>query len=183
MGTTSKRIRHKSTKTCFDRIKTAFQSSQKSKKGLTCGAIVSLVDCFPNFLGCFAQDTLDQSFIRFPVTFLVNVDSFSQKGSHWLAIGLFEKSLEIFDPLGFQMFKWKQIPCELLRFLHRYGRKRKVLISKRIQPKSSFNCAFYSLYYVMNRQKYSFRRIQNHFPRRSVNERVLKNYFMYVLRK
>ena len=92
MGTTSKRIRHKSTKTCFDRIKTAFQSSQKSKKGLTCGAIVSLVDCFPNFLGCFAQDTLDQSFIRFPVTFLVNVDSFSQKGSHWLAIGLFEKS-------------------------------------------------------------------------------------------
>ena len=178
MGTTSKRIRRKSTQTCFDRIKTAFQSSQKNKKGLTCKTIISLVDCFPNFLGCFAQDTLDQSFIRFPVTFLVNVDSFSQKGSHWLAIGLFEKNLEIFDPLGFKMFKWKQIPCELLRFLHRISRKRKVLISKRIQPSHSNNCAFYSLYYVMNRQKYSFRQIQNHFPRRSVNERVLKNYFM-----
>ena len=183
MGKSSTRRRNSITcqskdASCYNSIKTAFHSSQKNKKGLDCKTISKLIDCFPNFLGCFAQNSIDKSFFRYPVTFLVNVDSFSQKGSHWLAIGLFEKSLEVFDPLGFQIFKWKQIPCKLLRFLHRYGRKRKVLISKRIQPTHSFNCAFYSLYYILKRNKHSFESIQKRFPRRSSNERVLKNFFM-----
>ena len=138
------------------KLRDAYKTSQIQLTGLSCKTIISLIKCFPNFLGCFAQDTLDDSFFNFPCTFLVNIDSYGQKGSHWLAIGLFENTLEIFDPLGFKMFRWDSVPCNLLRFLHLYGRNRKVLISKRVQLLKSTNCAFYSLFYVLKRASLSF---------------------------
>ena len=102
---------------CKRRIGAIFKTAQANKKGLSCQTILSLVNCLPNFLGCFAQDTLP-SFIRPPCTLLVNIDSFYLSGSHWLAIGFFKDTLEIFDPLGFKMFLWESVPCDLLRFLH-----------------------------------------------------------------
>ena len=180
MGKTSNRPRRhernkqKNRTTCRSKLSLAFQ---KTQEGTKCETIVDLIDCFPNFLGCFAQDTLDKSFFRFPCTFLVNVDSYNQKGSHWLAIGLFKDTLEIFDPLGFTMFRWSSVPCNLLRFLHRYGKTREVFISKRIQPLKSKNCAFYSLFYVLNRNTISFEKIQDLFKNPVTNEKILSNFF------
>ena len=162
---------------CKRRIGTIYKIAQKNQTGLNCKTILSVLKCFPNFLGCFAQDTLEDSFIRFPCTLLVNIDSFYLPGSHWIAIGFFKDTLEIFDPLGFKMFLWQSVPCDLLHFLHRYGQHRKVLISKRVQPLSSYNCAFYSLFYVINRNRYSFEKIQSFFSSRSSNEHVLKQFF------
>lgn len=169
----------KPTSPCKTRLKTVYKTSQASKTGLDCATILSLINCFPNFLGCFSQDTLDNSFVRFPCMFIVNIDSYDQKGSHWLAIGLFKDTLEIFDPLGFKMFLWESVPCNLLRFLHRYGRNRNVLISKRVQPLNSFNCAFYSLFYILNRNRLSFDKIQNKFHRTATNEYVLNKFFSF----
>ena len=107
----------------------------------------------------------------------LNIDSFYLPGSHWLAIGLFKDTLEIFDPLGFKMFLWESVPCDLLRFLHQYGQNRKVLISKRVQPLDSYNCAFYSLFYVFQRFHYSFEKIQSCFSSMKQNENVLKKFF------
>ena len=174
-----RRSSEQQTSSCKRRIGSAFKKSQTTKTGLDCSTILSLINCFPNFLGCFAQDTLDTSFMRPPCTFIVNIDSYNQKGSHWLAIGLFELTLEVFDPLGFSMFLWESVPCNLLRFLHRYGQRRKILISKRVQPLTSHNCAFYSLYYILNRDRLSFEKIQNKFHRTGTNERVLNKYFFF----
>ena len=162
---------------CKRRIGAAYEIAQANKKGLNCKTILSLVTCLPNFLGCFAQDTLSESFIRPPCTLLVNIDSFYLPGSHWLAIGLFKDTLEIFDPLGFKMFLWESVPCDLLRFLHQYGQNRKVLISKRVQPLDSYNCAFYTLFYVFQRFHYSFEKIQSCFSSMKQNENVLKKFF------
>ena len=168
--------RKQQTTPCKRRIGAAYEIAQANKTGLGCQTILSLVNCLPNFLGCFAQDTLP-TFIRPPCTLLVNIDSFYLSGSHWLAIGFFEETLEIFDPLGFKMFLWESVPCDLLRFLHRHEQKRQVLISKRVQPLNSYNCAFYSLYYVFQRFHFSFEEIQSFFTTMKQNEIVLKNFF------
>lgn len=161
---------------CRRRIGTALEIAQANKKGLNCQTISSLINCLPNFLGCFAQDTLPE-FIRPPCTLLVNVDSIYLPGSHWIALGLFKDTLEIFDPLGFNMFLWESVPCDLLRFLHRYGQKRKVLISKRVQPLDSYHCGFYSMFYVFNRTHCSFDKIQHLLHSVKHNEHVLNKFF------
>lgn len=167
----------KTTSHCRKRLQTAFEETQKTNQGLSCRQIVALVSCFPNFAGCFAQNTLERSLFDPPCTFLVNVDSDTQPGSHWIAIGLFDDSVEMFDPLGCQPLRWASIPCNLLRFIHYHGQKRRVLLSKQIQPLDSSNCAFYCLFYVLSRISLSFDNIQRMFPTPATSEAVLSRYF------
>ena len=145
-----------------NRIKTALKNSIKTQKGLSCKRILSLTKGFLHFLGCFAQDTVSKlQFRSKPCFFLVNIDSTGSPGSHWLAIGLFQTTIEVFDPLGFEIFKWSQIPCSLLTFIHTHSVNRKLFISDKVQSNTSTLCGFYCLFYVLNRPFMSFSQIMS----------------------
>ena len=73
-------------------------------------------------MDCLAEDEIDSTAIQsFPSYFIVNIDSSEKSGSHWISLGIYKNEIEIFDPLGFKIFKWSSIPCKLLQFLHRLG--------------------------------------------------------------
>ena len=145
----------------------------------SCNEILTLGANFPNFIGCFAENTITKlQFRSKPVFFIVNTDSHGSSGSHWLAIGLFTKSIEIFDPLGFEIFNWSKIPCSLLRFIHKHNLNRKLVIADKVQSKSSTLCGFYCLFYVQKRSRLSLNRITSLFSSK-LQQNDLKLYSLF----
>ena len=164
--TSAKRLRKPNKKTknnCrFKKIKKEIQKAKKRSSGINKNEIVSYLKCSDSFIGCFAEDELNIS-ISFPIFLIVNIDRSDMKGSHWIAIGIFKDEVEIFDPLGFDIFTWSRVPCHLLNFLHRLSVSRNVSVLKRIQSDSSTLCGFYCIFYVLFRPYNSFKRIENSF--------------------
>ena len=147
---------------------------EKTKKGLSAQVITQSLKCLPNFIGCFAENQLSNLVItQFPTFVVANVDSFQMKGSHWLAIGIFKTSIEIFDPLGFTIFNWKRVPCGLLNFLYRMSVTRRVQVSPRIQPPNSHLCGYYCIFYLLLRSIASLRTINSFFN--LLNSKLYRN--------
>ena len=162
----------------YQKIKEAIKRTKKTQKTLTCSEILNVLNCFPNFLGCFAQDSIDDLFLQnLPCIFLVNIDSHNETGSHWLAVALFKESIEIFDPLGFKFYNWKSVPCQLLKFIQSESFSKKLYIAPQVQPLSSYLCSFYCIYFVFHRHKKSFDQIISDFSLPSKNDHFLYTYF------
>ena len=156
------------------------KSVQKQKKGLNGDFIISSLACAPNFIGCFAENELnDLTITSFPSFLIVNIDSSEMEGSHWIAIGVFKEKIEIFDPLGFDIFNWTQVPCHLLDFLHRLSVTRRVLTAPRVQSNSSYLCGFYTIFYVIARKFLSFEHLSKCFCTKFLprNDKILYEFF------
>ena len=140
--------------------------------------IENILSCQSSFVGCFAADELSNLIVKSPCFLIINLDKRNMTGSHWIAVGLFRNKLEIFDPLGFDLFSWPTISCDLLHFLHKYSFSRKVLVSKRIQASKSQNCGLYCIYYVIRRRFQSFKSLQSIFSSNfSLNDSILIKKF------
>ena len=160
------------------------QTKTKNKKkkinGLLASDLNSALNCFPNFLGCVPEDKLDELvFGSLPCFIIVNIDSGNMPGSHWIALGLFKGSIEIFDPLGFDIFNWSKVPCDLLDFLHRLSVTRRVHTAPRVQSDSSYLCGFYTIFYVIARKFVSFEHLFKCFCTQflSRNDKILYEFF------
>ena len=111
--------------------------------------ILKYLKTTPGFLGCFKMPHLcSLSICSYPCSFMLNC------GEHWIAITVFKKNVEIFDPLGFKILKWNQFPCSLLDFLHKFVLTREIVISDKICNRAKLS-VFYCLIYVSNRSAYS----------------------------
>ena len=156
---------------------------EKAKKeGITNIFLNQSLTCLPNFLGCFPEDQINNLTInQFPSFLIANIDSHDMQGSHWLAIGIFKYSIEIFDPLGFKIFNWKRIPCGLLSFLHRMSVTRRVQVAQRVQPDNSHLCGPYCIFYLVLRSITSLRTISSFFYLRysklHQNDSILCSFF------
>ena len=159
------------------KIKKAFKKEEKIKEGLDCCTMNSLLQNIPNFFGCFSCDELQDILIdTLPLKLIVNLDTSSHKGSHWLAIRVDKRSVEIFDPLGFKLDKWPSIPLPLIDFVRKISYRRKLLLSRELQSKNSFLCGFYCVFYFLSREISSFHSIVNCFSHDlSKNDRILKS--------
>ena len=154
-------------KTCrFRKLQKEIRKAKEKSTELTSTQINNFLKCTPNFLGCYPENHLKSLTINsFPCFLIVNIDRDDMPGSHWISLGLFRDKIEIVDPLGFSIFNWKRVPCGLMNFCHRFAVSRKILISKRIQPKDSTLCGFYSIYYVLFRQHFAFYTVFKDFLR------------------
>jgi len=161
------------------KIKKEIKKESKIQEGVTAGFINNALKLFPNFLGCFAQDQLKHLIIRsLPVSLIVNFDYSSSKGSHWVAIRIDRKRLEIFDPLGFNVRRWPNIPIYLIDFLHKFAIHRRVLISREIQPQRSSLCGFYCIFFIYFRIFNSFADCTNIFSINLYkNDYILTDFF------
>ena len=148
----------------YNRISKKIEKTSKTKKGLNSNFLESVLNCSPDFIGCFAENELEHLYLgALPCYIIVNLDSNEMPGSHWMAIGIFKDSLEIFDSLGFNVLNWPRVPIYLLRFLHRLSLFRTVSCSKRLQPDNSVLCGFYALLYIKFRPYFSFHFLENIF--------------------
>ena len=161
---------------CHKNFATEIKKVQKAKNGLTGQQITKWLSCSPNFIGCFAENELDKLTITsFPCYLIVNIDSNTLNGSHWIALGIFNDTIEIFDPLGFDIFNWSHVPCHLLDFLHRLSVTRYVHTAPKIQSGGHL-CGFYAIFYVIVRKYISFDCISNIFCTK-FNDKILYEFF------
>ena len=85
-------------------IKKEIEKAEKTKEGVSCCIINKLLTDIPYFIGCFAQDQLSSiTFDSFPLSLIVNFDTTANSGSHWIALYIDKRSVEVFDSLGFQL--------------------------------------------------------------------------------
>ena len=146
------------------KIKEKAKVCQKASRGVSSRLLTTYLAGTDHFIGVFAEDELSKTTVSaFPSLFIVNLDSKKLPGSHWIAIGVFSQKIEIFDPLGFDIFSWPRIPCHLLNFLLKFSVGRKVCVSKTIQSESSTLCGFYCAFYILARNFLSFSDIQSKF--------------------
>ena len=137
---------------CNKSFETKIKQAWKKEIEISSSFITQSLKCSPNFIGCYAEDQLENlSLTSFPCFLIVNIDSSNMPGSHWVAIGIFPEGIEIFDSLGFDIFNWSRVPCSLLTFLHNISRSRRVFVSPRLQPDDSNICGFYCIYYIIRR--------------------------------
>ena len=164
---------------CHQRIKKEIEKVKKTKMGMTSSFGFSIVPCADNFIGCFPEDFLKTaSFRSLPVLMMINLDKSGMSGSHWIGLGIFRKSIEIFDPIGFEIFNWPRIPCNLLSFLHKHSTNRTLKFSRRLQSSTSILCGFYCLYYILHRSENSLRKITSRFSNTlQRNDKILKSLF------
>ena len=146
------------------RIPQKIKKAIKTKTGINCTFIQSILNCSPSFIGCYAENELENIvFGSLPCFLIVNLDNDQMAGSHWIAIGIFDSAVEIFDSLGFNVLNWPRIPTRLLSFLHRLALFKKVFCSKRLQPEFSTLCGFYCIFYVKFRPFFPFSFLENIF--------------------
>ena len=150
---------------------------------LTANYITEQLNCFPNFIGCIPENELDHLVIGtlYPCYLIVNIDSGTMPGSHWIAIGIFSKSIEVFDSLGFDIFNWPRVPCSLLKFVHRLSVTRELKVSKRLQSDHSNLCGYYCLFYIFMRKHTCMETLLSYFGSKLLhNDSILKKFFLYM---
>lgn len=163
--------------TCYYRkMQKAIKKAQKTKTGISRLGILKHLQFTKDFIGVYAEDQVSNlSITTFPSSLIINIDPSHMRGSHWLAIRISRYSLEIFDPLGFQILSWPRIPCHLLNFLRRWSSHRKTIISPVIQSHSSVLCGFYCIAYIVCRQVFSFNEFLKFFKTPEQNDNLLLN--------
>ena len=165
--------------TCkYRKMQKALKKAQKTKTGISRLGILKHLQFTKDFIGVYAEDQLSNlSITTFPSSLIINLDPSHMRGSHWLAIRISRSSLEIFDPLGFQILSWPRIPCHLLNFLRRWSKHRKTFISPVIQSQSSVLCGFYCIAFTICRQVFSFKEFLKYFKTPEQNDYLLINVF------
>ena len=163
--------------TCkYRKMQKAIKKAQKTKTGISRLGILTHLQFTKDFIGVYAEDQVSNlSITTFPSSLIINIDPSHMRGSHWLAIRISRYSLEIFDPLGFQILSWPRIPCHLLNFLRRWSSHRRTIISPVIQSHSSVLCGFYCIAYIVCRQVFSFNEFLKFFKTPEQNDNLLLN--------
>ena len=162
----------------YRKMQKAIKKAQKTKTGISRLGILKHLQFTKDFIGVYAEDQLSNlSITTFPSSLIINLDPSHMRGSHWLAIRISRSSLEIFDPLGFQILGWPRTPCHLLNFLRRWSCHRKTFISPVIQSQSSVLCGFYCIAYIVCRQVLSFNEFLKFFKTPEQNDYLLINVF------
>ena len=101
----------------------------------------------------------------------------SGSNGHWIAIGIFHDTIEVFDPLGFKIFDWPSIPCSLLNFIYTYSTNKKLILAGKVQPNDSHLCGFYCLVYIYKRPYLTVQQIESLLPSLSSNDQILSHLF------
>ena len=180
MDQSSNRSRNRKTSTSSYKIKTIKKIKEKikSKKEVSGIEIEQFLIGCPNFVGCYASDhTNNISIQSFPAFIIFNLDSSTRPGSHWIALRIDRSSVEVFDPLGFNLSYWPSIPLSLIDLLRRLGNHRKLFFSRQIQTSSSLLCGYFRIYFILIRQNYSLKKIERQF-----SKRVFKNDSIFLYR-
>ena len=159
-------------------VEKAIRKASSTSQGIDSYFLENHLCKYSNFLGCFAQDELCNLYIKsFPIFLIVNFDFSYSKGTHWVALRIDNKNLEIWDPLGFNTVRWPSFPFLLLDFIHKYSQKRKILLCDEIQPNNSTLCGFYCIFFIMYRSCNTFSNCKNYFSARDNNDLILTNFF------
>ena len=123
-STNRKRSQKTTSNSCKIEVVKEIKKQIKIKEGLSASKINCILVNEPQFPGCFADDHLRTLSVQsFSAFLFVNLDKISQDGSHWICLRVDRKTIEIFDPFGFNSKLWPKKPffylisCTIFHFL------------------------------------------------------------------
>ena len=162
-----------------DKLRTKIKEISKNKQGLSSSFLTEILFELPNFIGVFPQDFLcSLDIITIPVSFIINLDLSSEPGSHWLALIISEKSIEIYDSFGLDPKSWQRKPSLLFRFLKKFETTHKIFILPKFQPLDSNLCGVYCIFFLIIRLSLSFTEIKKLFTSDTdLNSSILLSFF------
>ena len=134
-------------------------------------------------MGVFSSNELEKlKILKFPSLFIVNIAEEQTLMGHWIAIRIDQKSVEIFDSLGFSNNNWGMSSPQLRMFIDRYRVTHKIFSTPVLQPVDSYTCGYYCLFYVLFRKSSSFKALTNFFSTnlKLNDERVLNAVFRKI---
>ena len=163
----------------FAQIYEKAKEIKNKNQGLTNYDLVSFLNCTPHFIGCYSDDEIAKLVLKPTCFVIVNLDISKKPGSHWLALGIFQNHIEVFDSLGFDLFSWPSLPKGLLSFLHKASFKKNVKVIPRLQSKTSTLCGLFCVFYIMLRSRFSLSLILKQFSLSSLatNDHKLIRFF------
>ena len=171
----SSRSRESRQKTSFRHRRREMQKIVKKAKSapLSTSDLRKLTQREPNFLGIFSSDQLKSLRVLKPsVSFIVNLDVAGRKGSHWVAIRIGRKQVEVFDALGFNLRLWETYSTQLLKFLSRYIHSHRFYVTPILQPPNTFTCGLFSAFYIIKRRFLTFTKCVKLFSRDIISNNV-----------
>lgn len=127
------------------------------------------------FRGVYSRDNLPTKFKK-PAAFVVNTDSKSERGEHWIAIFIDKNRLEYFDPLGFP-----PLHKLFLKFIRLNSCKRFYYNCKTIQNPESTLCGKYCIAFIKHKSKNgTFKSFISKFSKNTLNndKKVVKSLTM-----
>lgn len=125
------------------------------------------------FFGAFSRDEVPNIKAR-PAGFIVNTDSSSEPGEHWVAIYLIDGTSEYFDPFGFP-----PLHHTTQKFMQEHCPNGYVYNCKTIQDYNSTQCGKFCLFFLKRRmQNQSYSHIVNLFSRDTkCNDAILDSLY------
>jgi len=164
----------------FTKIYSKAKEIKAKQKGLTECDIISFLKSSPHFLGCYSDDEISKLILKPTCFLIVNLDTSDRPGSHWVALGIFKNSIEVFDSLGFDLLSWPTVPHGLLSFLHRVSFRKRIKVIPRIQSKRSTLCGIFCVFYIILRSRFSLSTILAYFTSSlATNDSKLIRFFRY----
>jgi len=162
----------------FDDIYRRGKDLEKRKDGLSNLEIEEYLRPISNFLGVIFDDDLKQLNKSFNGFVIVNLDQSHGPGTHWIALGIFENTIEFFDPLGCDFLNWPNLPIGLLRYLFKTSFEKTIVRINRLQSSKSAVCGLYCMFYIIHRRSFPLQKFLDYFDgNRSENDRKLVRYF------
>jgi len=176
-GKRNKNIKKTSPCEIQSRIEQKIKKIKETKEGLSGEFIINTLSPVCDFIGVFAQNELSSLLITsYPVSFVVNLDNINQSGSHWIGIRISNKQLEIYDSFALDPNSWSKKPRRLLKFISRYKKSHKILLTPRLQSSLSNMCGFYCIYFILFRLHRSFYNCLSVFSQNLMqNDRILNS--------
>ena len=167
----------------FTQIYSKAKEIKAKQKGLTQCDLITFLKSSPHFLGCYSDDEISKLILQPSCFIIVNLDASDSPGSHWVALGIFKNSIEVFDSLGFDLFSWPTVPHGLLSFLHRVSFRKRIKVIPRIQSKRSTLCGIFCVFYIILRPKFSLPTILAYFTSSlASNDSKLLRFFRYMFK-
>ena len=161
----------------FEKIYDKAKEIEKTKKGITNYELETLLSPDSKLFSIICDDQVEQIDIKTEKYYIVNLDTSQGPGTHWIALGIFQETIEFFDPLGCELLNWPNLPIGLLKFLFEASFEKTIVRIERLQSNVSVQCGLYCLFYVMHRQNFSLQAIIDYFGHQKDNDQKLIRYF------
>ena len=162
----------------FHKIYEKAKEIEKTKEGLSNCEIEQFLAPVVNFVGTICDNDVKNIDIKFKGYVIVNFDDIKGPGTHWIALGMFEDTIEFFDPLGCDFLNWPNLPIGLLKFLFQNSFQKTIVRIERLQSSSSSVCGLYCIFYIIHRACFPLQTIINYFNgSRKENDKKLVRYF------
>jgi hypothetical protein len=147
----------------------------ETKEGLNTSFLWKILKRQPDFIGVIPQDFLcTLSVLSFPITLIVNLDSSTQIGSHWIGLSMTDTEIEIYDSLAMKHKFWTHKPKFLLSFLRKFNSSHKIYVTPQLQSPLSYTCGFFCIFFLLARQFLTFKQCVCIFSADLVlNEKIL----------